>query len=204
MFAAAVLLSLPAMARIEFLATVNGQRLAGSQVCFSSAGEESRYFSKFMGDGTDVLCLSADDVIDMPAGSWNYFAYHDSGYVSAHPGHITVTAVSDHYSSAEVELVPAGVLDLSKVVAALPASDELVVYFPNNDQPRSPSAVRRLVPGSTRMFVPAGAQVLPLVIRSGLPVLTGEPVVVGRGETKDAAVAGHNDRNRLDPAVVDR
>ena len=184
---ATILLSLPAMARIEFLATVNGERLAGSQVCFSAAGDESRYFSKFMGDGTDVLCLGADDVIDMPIGNWNYFAYHALGYVSPHPGHITVSAVSDHYSSTEIELVPAGVLDLAKVVAALPASDEAVVYFPNNDQPRSPSTIRRLTPGSTRMYVPAGAQVLPIVIRSGTPVLAGEPVVVAQGETHEVA-----------------
>ncbi len=184
---ATILFSFPATARIEFLATVNGERLAGSQVCFSAAGDESRYFSKFMGDGTDVLCLSADDVIDLPVGSWNYFAYHERGYVSPHPGHITVTAVSDHYSSTDVELVPAGVLDLTKVVTALPASDEAIVYFPNNDQPRSPSAIRRLTPGSTRMYVPSGAVVLPLVIRSGAPVLAGEPVIVARGETKDVA-----------------
>jgi hypothetical protein len=182
---ATLLLSFPAQARMEFFATLNGERLAGTQVCFSAAGEPSRYFVKFMGDGTDVLCLSADEVIDLPVGGWNYFAYHERGYVSPHPGHITVSAISDHYSSTDVELVPAGVLDMAKVLGVLPASDEAVVYFPNNDQPRSPSAIRRFVPGSTRMYVPAGAQVLPLVIRSGVPVLAGDPVVVAQGETKD-------------------
>lgn len=184
---ATMLLSLPAQARMEFFATRNGERLAGSQVCFSAAGESSRYFAKFMGDGSDVLCLGADAVIDLPVGNWNYFAYHESGYVSPHPGHITVSAVSDDYTSTDVELVPAGVLDLAKVVAALPASDEAVVYFPNNEHPRSPSTIRRLTPGSMRMYVPAGAQVLPLVIRSGTPVLAGDPIVVAQGETRDVA-----------------
>jgi hypothetical protein len=172
---------------MEFIATSNGQRMVGSQVCFSSAGEESRYFAKFMGDGSDVVCLSADDVLDMPPGDWNYFAYHESGYVSPHPGHMTVGAVSDRYSAVDVELVPAGVLDLTKVVAALPASDEAIVYFPNDDQPRSPSAIRRLPPGATKMYVPAGVQVLPLAIRAGAPVLVGDPVVVDLGQTKELA-----------------
>jgi hypothetical protein len=182
--ATAVLLSQPAAARTEFVATVNGTRLAGSQICFSTAGEPSRYFSKFMGDGTDVICLSADDVLDIPSGDWNYFAFHEHGYVSPHPGHMTV-AESDHYLAIDVELVPAGILDLTKAIAALPASDEAVVYFPNADQPRSPSVIRRLAPDATRMYVPAGAQVLPLVIRSGMPVAVGEPVIVAGGETKE-------------------
>ena len=187
MFGAAVLFSLPAMARTEFLATVNGKRLAGSQ-CASPRRATSRGISASSwatGRTSSASAPTTSSTCRWEAG--NYFAYHDRGYVSPHPGHITVSAVSDHYSSTDVELVPAGVLDLTKVVAAIPASDEAVVYFPNNEQPRSPSAIRRLAPGSTRLYVPAGVQVLPLVIRSGAPVLTGEPVVVARGEMKDVA-----------------
>lgn len=174
----------PAAARHEFFAKVNGERLAGSRVCFSPAGDESRYFSKFMGDGTEVLCLSTDDVIDLPVGAWNFFAFHESGYVSVHPEHVTIYKTTDRYVPVEMDLVPAGILDLTRLVANLPSSDEAVVYFSNAGYPQSPSAIRRLLPEQTRMLVPAGSEVLPLVIRAGVPVLVGNPVVVAAGEVK--------------------
>jgi hypothetical protein len=176
--------ALPAVARQEFVTTVAGQRISGSNVCLWRAGDESAYFAKFMGDGTEVLCLSADHVLDLPAGAWNYFAYHDSAYVSVHPGHVTVYEVSDEYHATEVELVPAGTLDFTRIMSSLAASDEVVVYVPNDPYPRSPSAMRRLVGDDRTMLVPAGAAVVPMIIRAGVPVAVGEPAVVRTGETK--------------------
>src|SRR5687768_15373025 len=66
-------LALTAQARTEYFTTFEGQRLSGSEVCFFQA-ESDGVFSRRYFASPDVRCLPADDVIDLPTGTWNYFA----------------------------------------------------------------------------------------------------------------------------------
>ncbi len=181
-FGAAALMASVVYARTEFLTTVDGKRVVGSHVCFSRAGSEGLYFPQFLGDGTEVRCLPADRVLDLPVGAWNYFAYHDDGFVSVHPNHVVVQRETDRYVAGEIAMFPAGKLDISRLVASVPSSTEVVLYFPNNNFDRSPSAIRRAPLDVTDVWVPAGATIVPLAMRGWNPVAVGKPIVVGRGE----------------------
>lgn len=178
------LLHVSAFGRTEFITTVDDVRLSGSQVCFWQAGDGTDYFDQFLAHPSDVECLPGDAIVDMPIGKWNFFAFNGDGFVSAHPDMGTIFQVSDHYNAVGITLHPAGTLDFTSALASLHASAELVVYFANNGIKHSSPTIRRLMPGSAEMLVPAGVPVVPLVMEGTKLVGVGEPIVVRSGERR--------------------
>src|SRR6266542_2840154 len=81
LFVVTLLLALPALAyRREYAVTWEGQRKAGSEVCFYR-GIWRDAFSLFFTPG-NVQCLSADAILDFPPGLFHVFARHKDGYAS--------------------------------------------------------------------------------------------------------------------------
>lgn len=81
---AAMAIALPVSAyRVEFIANVDGKRVAGAQVCFYPASSAQEAFARFL-SSNDVRCVAADNVIEIPPGHWNYFV-RAGGYISSHP-----------------------------------------------------------------------------------------------------------------------
>jgi hypothetical protein len=176
-----LLLSLTAFGRTEFHTEYDGQRLTGSEICFSRAGVSGLYFARFMGDGTAVRCLPADSILDLPPGEWNYFARNGRGFVSAHPYHIEVPPGPQRFWSARVRMVPAATVDISALLASTEPSAEVVLYFANDPFTQSPSALRRIPVDETEVLVPASTQVIPIAMKGWSPFAVGSPMKLDRG-----------------------
>lgn len=173
----------PALAvRTEYIALVNGERLAGSTVCFFSAKVDDGFFAKFL-SSPDVRCLSADAIIDMPAGNWNSYVEHESpAYTSNHPtfqtGDFEDEADKRGYRSLDVNLVPAGTLRFRE--ADLTGGRGAVYVHTAN-----PALIRPASPGKRQIIVPSGQSVLPLRVDAGRISRIGRVAVVDRNRTAD-------------------
>jgi hypothetical protein len=180
---AGVLFGTPAMAfREEFMTRVNGERIAGSRVCFFPATTNDGFVKKFL-SSPDVRCLSADSVIDLPAGQWNIFASNGADYVSIHPEFYEAAGEDPiTYGRINIDLVPAARLDLAAVVADLWADEHLAVYFPNDSYAESPATMRPLILGETSLLIPADMTVVPIIVRDGVPVAAVGTFRGARGE----------------------
>ncbi len=181
---AIVMVAAPLLARVEYFTTVGGQRIPGSRVCFSRGGYEGEYFARFMGDGTEVRCVSADDVIELPKGDWVYYATNAEGFVSVHPYYVSVQQPSSRYESREITMVPAATIDLSSAIKSIPSSCEVVLYFPNHAYPSSPSNLRRVPIDQTDVLIPADSAVVPIAMRGWEPVAIGKPISLAAGSTR--------------------
>ncbi|MGN6185576.1 MAG: hypothetical protein ACTHQM_18200, partial [Thermoanaerobaculia bacterium] len=181
---AIVIVAAPLLARVEYFTTVGGQRIPGSRVCFSRGGYEGEYFARFMGDGTEVRCVSADDVIDLPKGDWVYYATNAEGFVSVHPYYVSVQQPSPQYETREITMVPAATIDLSAAIKSIPSSCEVVLYFPNHAYPNSPSNLRRVPIDQTDVLIPADSAVVPIAMRGWEPVAIGNPISLAAGSRR--------------------
>jgi hypothetical protein len=179
--------ALPAGAtRVEFIAAHDGARIPGADVCFFRASATGDYFERFLG-ASEIRCLPADDLVQSAPGSWNIFAVHGTGLVSAHPDLYTLLrddpAVRDLYSRMQIRLFPAATLDFSAVVPLLGPDESIAVYF-MNDGLEAFTTLRPLPAGETSMLVPSGTSVVPLLVRNGRPVAAGAALRPARGETR--------------------
>lgn len=197
-----VLFGTPAMAfREEFMTRVNGERIAGSTVCFFPAKADDGFVKKFL-SSSDVRCLSADSVIDVPAGQWNIFAFNGADYVSLHPEFYEAFGEDPFtYGRVSINLVPAARLDLAAVVADLSADEHLAVYFPNDSYPESPATMRPLMTGETSLLIPADMRVVPIIVKDGVPV---EAIGTFRGARGERVVVPKYHRSGTDIFAVIR
>ena len=178
--------------RVEFVTTVLGERWAGSEICLYQGrdldGPASLFFSS-----DDVRCLPADQIIDMPAGVWSFFARHPDGWVSAHGAALTRRGPAQPdsgYQSVRIVLEPAAFIDFKNVP---PDQDRFAVYVPiSGDPTRSPAAFP-LARSELLLSVPAGRPFLVLRIRNGKPIGAGPLSVAQAAQTLDA-------RNLIPPA----
>jgi hypothetical protein len=67
--------------RFEFFATSNGHRVSNAEICFFSASSQGDVYSRLF-SSSDERCLSADDVIDLPPGRWNFYARAGTALIS--------------------------------------------------------------------------------------------------------------------------
>jgi hypothetical protein len=179
--------------RSEFIATLDGQRLKKSRVCFFPAVADDPFFQRFL-SSSDVRCLDADSVIAMPAGHWNVFLTHAAGYTGTypviHPGTSGTAAGPAAGSAHEIAMQPAATLRFPDVPEGTP-----VVYIPNGEAGQ-PATIRPPLPGTRELLVPA-APVLPLLVDGTRIVRIGEVVAPAHRETIastfPATAAGHRD-----------
>jgi hypothetical protein len=171
-------------ARTEFVAEKESQRLAGAEVCFFPGGRDDGFFTKFL-SSADVRCVSADMVIDLPTGSWNYVLRHDDGWVSTHPGF-----VSGDFETAEEQpphrrvvlpMHPATRVDISHLQALLEEEEHLAFYLSNEGIPSSPPSVRPVPREETSVLLPTGMTILPMVVSAAQPQRIGTPLKLPSG-----------------------
>jgi hypothetical protein len=172
--------------RTEFVATLAGERLSGSTVCFFPATANDGFFEKFLSSG-DVRCLSADAVLDIPAGNWNIFVEHERGYTSTHPTFQFGNDDSDGrgYHRVAVTMRPAARLRFS--TDSPEDNVRPVVYFPNRGNRDEPATVRPLMPSRDYLLVPTSTPVVPLLVRGTRIVQVGEPVMLQEGTAAEAS-----------------
>jgi hypothetical protein len=181
-----LLLSAPAAwaYRVEFIATVDGERLAGAEICLFRGGEGDDPATRFLGSN-DVRCLPADNVLDMPSGVWNFYARHSDGWVSAHGSsliHRGPANVEKGYQSIGVALRRAATI----VFPPGPAADRFAAYVPMVEGSTYSPAVFPLPAGEQRIVVPAGEPLVILRIRDGKPVAAGPLTTLEPMQTADA------------------
>lgn len=167
--------------RTEYIAGFRGQRLAGSQVCFFPATADDGFFQKFL-SSSDVRCLSADVVLDMPVGNWNAFVETGEAYVSTHPTFQTGDSESEAarrgYRPVHVEMRPAAVVTVDP--GSLEAGVRPVIYLPNAGT-EEPASIRPLVSGRSHFVVPAGVPIVPLLVRGTQIVRVGDVMTLDAG-----------------------
>jgi hypothetical protein len=176
-----LLVTLPAAAyRREYVVTLDGARKAGSDVCFYHGASETALSLFFMPGQT--VCLPADAVLDLPPGTFNFFARHHDGYVSVLRDY-TIYKGADiperGYQQLEIPLVPAALIDVAAPTKALAPNEFIGVWVAPT--PSSIGSFIRVVTGETTMWVPADTPVVPLLIRAGVPVSVGPVMSLERG-----------------------
>lgn len=182
--AGALLWSAPAFAyRVEFMNMRNGQRVAKSDVCFFPSASSQNPFGHFLASD-DVRCLSADDVIELPPGQWNYFGRTADGSTSAGPALMQVKGenqIEAGFRVVPIELQPGAMLEFSEV---LQDGESLVVFLP------TPfgyvSNVRPVTRGEKEVLVPADTPLVPMVVRGARPVRIGDVVTLKAGDRRRA------------------
>lgn len=193
--AAGGLFCAPAAAlRFEFEVLREGERLAGSEICFQPAasGDDAiaRWFSS-----SDLRCFPADQVLDFPAGRWNYFARHAEGWISANPQQINLDVAKEEsgYRRSVIVVQPAATIDVSAI--ALPPGETLFLFFANRGSTYG-STIQPMAPGAAKQLIPAGTDVIPIVARGGKPVRLLEPV-----NAKAGTVVAARERKRAKNTV---
>lgn len=171
-------------ARVEFITVLNGERLAGSEICFFPGAAAAKSPASLFLASDNVRCVSADDVLDMPPGAWNFYG-RNAGLVSAHAGVFTQRGRGDsgRYQSVRVDLRPAGTISFENLP---PTTDRFVAYVPMLQTDTYAPAVLPLPASEKRIIVPADEPVVLLRIRDGKPIAAGKLVTVQAGQTIDA------------------
>ncbi|HYH07490.1 MAG TPA: hypothetical protein VEK11_10580 [Thermoanaerobaculia bacterium] len=181
--AALLLFAAPAFAyRREYVATVDGQRKAGSQVCFYGGKSVADAFALFF-TYQRVGCLPADDVLDLPPGLFHAFARHADGFVSGHPDYFVYTgpaAPEAGYQRLEIPMEPAASIDVSGVVSRLSRGQSVGVWLAPTEM--TGGTFFPLVEGENSILVPAGRPFLPLLIANGAPIAAGRPMTLRAGQ----------------------
>lgn len=172
-FAVLVFLASPAAAsRREYVVTVGDERRSGSEVCFYRATTAENAFSLFFSYGR-VVCLPADQVLDFPPGIFHAFARHSDGFVSGFRDYFIYREALPEagYEKLDIPLEPAAWADVSKLLPQLKPGEKLGVWIAPT---KTHSGVFfPLVDGELSIMVPAGRELVPLVIRNGVPLLVG-------------------------------
>lgn len=192
---AGALWSAPATAsRMEFELMRDGERIAGAEVCFQPAAAlDETYRRWFWSD--ELRCLPADEILDFPAGIWNFFARHEDGWISSMPQLIVLDEAKTESGYRQMILLAekAATLDVSGV--RLAEDERLFLFFANRTSAFG-SAIHPVPAGTTRQLIPAGVDVIPIVVRNQRPVRLLAPVNAKGGE----AVAAR-ERKRAEDTV---
>ena len=164
--------------RREYLVMLEDARKAGSEVCFYR-GDTSTALSLFFTSGKKG-CLPADQVIDLPPGTFNFFARHKDGYVSVLRDYTIYDGPPiPEDQRIEIPLVRAGIVDAAMPAKSLQSGQSLGLWVAPTMA--SPGSFVPLIAGETTMLAPAGTPLLPMLVEDGLPVAIGDAVSVEAG-----------------------
>lgn len=175
--ATALTASAVAADRFEFILRNNEQRLPGGKICFFP-GSTSSFARQFLLTN-DVRCVPADELLTIPAGTWNIFATHDDGFVSTHPDFFIVPpAHYDRVDQTMITMVPARRIDVAEAKQSLRKGESLAIYITNEGRPRSTATVRPIANDETNVLLPVDIPLVPLIVASGTIAVAGEPFSV--------------------------
>ena len=172
--------------RVEFIVTVLGERLPGSEICFFESGAGHGPAAIYLGSN-DVRCLPADQMIDMPAGVWSFFGRHPHGWISAHGTALVQRGPANPeqgYRTIGVDLHRAAVISFERMTRI---SDRFAAYVPMTESSTYAPATFPLPTDGKRILVPAGFAFTLIRIRDGKPVGAGPLRTLNADETVDAS-----------------
>lgn len=183
-----VLSALPAVAyRAEFVAQSHGTRVAGAEVCFFPAGADEDDPFDFFLHADQARCLSADQVIDIPAGRWLYYLKQTKrGLISSNPSLIKYrgsAAAPDIYGTNVVDMEPAATLDLSEASGNLGVEETFAVYESNRDTNLLPMIIP-ISRGQTSALVPASMPLILIRRQSRQIRAVSDPMTLREGEIR--------------------
>lgn len=166
--------------RREYLVMLEGARKAGGEVCFYRGDTNTALSLFFSADKKG--CLPADKVIDLPPGTFNFFARHQDGYVSVLRDYTIYDGPpipERGYQRIEIPVVRAGIVDATVPAKSLQAGQSLGLWIAPTAN--SPGSFIPLIAGETTILAPAGMPLLPMLIEGGAPVAIGDAVSVDEG-----------------------
>jgi hypothetical protein len=169
--------------RYEFFVQHDGKRVPHAEICFFAAAAPRDIYPRFFASA-DVACLSADDVIEIPPGKWNFYARFGSSLISNHPGYVTYDGPPRRemgYKGANVDLVAAATIDMSAWLRGKQEGDSIVVYADAKSDTKATAFP--LSSADNTVVVPAGVSLTTLLIRARRPIQVGVTVVLSPGET---------------------
>jgi hypothetical protein len=173
-------------ARIEFLATQDGARVEGAEVCFFPGDPHHQLRSYFQ--NPEVRCLPADQVISLPVGHWHFFARYGTSLISDWPGFISVIEEQpESYKAVRVHLTGAGSLSSGSLIARLRDGQQLVTYFPGSGREQLPFLIP-YSPDGEHFTAPAGRPFYPIIVERGNPVWIGRLHEVRAGDRIELSV----------------
>ena len=164
------------------------ERLIGADVCFYK-GVRSENPMVALASTDDIRCVSADAIIDVPSGMWNYYLIEkNAGYVSAYPDILIAEGDSPRsFRQAVSHMRRAAVLDVTELKASLVPGQFVAMYISNTTTDGALAIIRPVPRDSTRVLVPADEAVVPLVVSSGRIVRIGN---VLRGSSEGVQALG--------------
>lgn len=145
-----------AESRIDFRVTHAGQPLVGAEVCFFPAPSRPVSLADTIFHSGDVTCLSADLLLELPAGTWLYFARHREGFTSDYRPMVSMPRDEppENYRTVHEAVVPAAKVNVTQILPTLKSSERLVVLAESR---HAGTIVLPLVAGEDTILVPAGA-----------------------------------------------
>jgi hypothetical protein len=166
-------------ARIEFVAEVDGNPVAGGDVCFYRGGGD--FFSSEFFSVPESRCYPTGAVLRVPSGTWEYYLNHPDGYTTSHQNALIVPDHPPH----EVHVVSrplgtAATLDLSRLLVDSETTTSLWIYFSNEGVADALPIVRPV--SRARMMVPANQRIAIIMVRDGVPLRSSDPLVLRPGE----------------------
>lgn len=120
----------PLWARYEFVTTVDGRRVAGSEVCFYRSNAVENPIDDLT--VTLVRCYPADLLLDIPPGAFTIMARNlQRGLVAQTPGFAgsRTPSTEDELASSNIPMVPAAFLDVGEDVRRLGSDEHFVLLF---------------------------------------------------------------------------
>jgi hypothetical protein len=180
--------------RMEFITTVDGERLSGSEVCLYAAAGVSDPVSTFFASDA-VHCLPADEIIDVPSGSWAFYARHEDGWISAHGSALSRRGFSmpgTGYRAIVIELEPAAHVHFDGTSRA----DRFAAYVPIRGDPRHAPIGLPLPSSEDSIMVPARRPFVIMRLRENKPFAVGPLTTLGPGKIVDADAVIPSDSQR--------
>lgn len=172
--------------RFQVVPYLDGKSVTDARVCFFKGRQADNFSDRFL-VSNETRCYPASDTLRLPTGFWNYYVERP-GAVSGHPHAIATGAESRvNVRPMRVELLPAGVVQLTRAKGALKASEYFAFYLSNEGQPLSRPCVHPVPTGADNLQLPAGMHLIPLIIRDGMIVWAGLPLVLRAGELRELA-----------------
>lgn len=177
--------------RYEFFAQHDGKRVPHAEICFFAAAAPRDIYPRFFASA-DFACVSADDVIEVPPGKWNFYVRFGNSLISNHPGYITYDGPPRRdvgYKGVNIDLVDAATIDMSEWVRGKRDGDSIFVYADSKSDTKATAFP--LSPADKTVVVPAGVSLTPLLIRDHRPIQVGATVVLFSGETYVQPLPAH-------------
>jgi hypothetical protein len=182
-------------ARFEFKALRNGERIAGAEVCFYPVGPPSSPITRAL--SSEMRCLSADHVIDVPKGDWFYYLRHESGWATVTPVELNNPGAPEReFFQSEEVMVPATSVDISTLRQRLGPQERLAMYVSNSGRSTLPMFIPVALDRDT-VLVPKQIPVLFLRLHRAQIVDTTRPFVADDEANNAPTFASTSEKSRV-------